>query len=79
MDCGAPAQIEFGSVSLINGTTTVKSSAVYACLEDYWLVGEARQECGKEGKWSHDTPSCERKKRFNLNSMAKRVGNRASK
>ncbi|CAD1479335.1 unnamed protein product, partial [Heterotrigona itama] len=59
VDCGAPAQIEFGSVTLINGTTTVKSLAVYTCLEDYWLVGEARQECTKEGKWSNDTPSCE--------------------
>ncbi|XP_029047436.1 E-selectin isoform X3 [Osmia bicornis bicornis] len=59
VDCGAPAQIEFGSVTLINGTTTVKSLAVYTCLEDYWLVGTAKQECTKEGKWSHDTPSCE--------------------
>lgn len=59
VDCGAPAQIEFGSVILINGTTTVKSLAVYTCSEDYWLVGEAKQKCTKEGKWSHDTPSCE--------------------
>lgn len=59
VDCGAPAQIEFGSVTLINGSTTVKSLAAYTCLEDYWLVGEAKQECTKEGKWSHDTPSCE--------------------
>lgn len=44
---------------LINGTTTVKSLAVYTCSEDYWLVGEAKQKCTKEGKWSHDTPSCE--------------------
>ncbi|XP_029668396.1 sushi, von Willebrand factor type A, EGF and pentraxin domain-containing protein 1 [Formica exsecta] len=59
VDCGAPAQIEFGTVVLTNGTTTVSSLAVYTCQEDYWLVGEGKQECTKEGKWSHDTPSCE--------------------
>ncbi|GAB1862793.1 Sushi, von Willebrand factor type A, EGF and pentraxin domain-containing protein 1 [Camponotus japonicus] len=59
VDCGAPAQIEFGTVVLTNGTTTVGSLAVYTCQEDYWLVGEGKQECTKEGKWSHDTPSCE--------------------
>lgn len=28
-------------------------------MEDYWLVGESKQECTKEGKWNHNTPSCE--------------------
>jgi len=64
VDCGTPAQIEFGNVVLINGTTTVSSLAVYTCQEDYWLVGEGKQECTKEGKWSHDTPSCECKNRM---------------
>lgn len=59
VDCGAPAQIEYGNVNLLNGTTTVNSLAMYNCHEDYWLVGETLHECTKEGKWSHETPACE--------------------
>ncbi|XP_044588526.1 sushi, von Willebrand factor type A, EGF and pentraxin domain-containing protein 1 isoform X2 [Cotesia glomerata] len=59
IDCGAPAQIEYGEVNLLNKTTTVGSITVYTCQDDYWLVGEARHECTKDGKWSHKAPSCE--------------------
>lgn len=59
VDCGAPAQIEYGEVNLLNKTTTVGSITVYTCQDDYWLVGEARHECTKDGKWSHEAPSCE--------------------
>ncbi|XP_063986412.1 sushi, von Willebrand factor type A, EGF and pentraxin domain-containing protein 1 [Diachasmimorpha longicaudata] len=59
VDCGAPAQVEFGTVELLNGSTTVGSSAVYTCQPDYWLVGERKHECTREGKWSDETPSCE--------------------
>lgn len=70
VDCGTPAQIEFGTVVLMNGTTTIGSLAVYTCQMDYWLVGEGKQECTKEGKWNHDTPSCERKN-FLFNVLCK--------
>lgn len=59
VDCGAPAQIEFGTVTQLNKTTTVGSLIMYNCQNDYWLVGDAKQECTREGKWSRDTPSCE--------------------
>ncbi|XP_015517072.1 sushi, von Willebrand factor type A, EGF and pentraxin domain-containing protein 1 isoform X1 [Neodiprion lecontei] len=59
VDCGAPAQIESGTVTLINGTTTVGSLMEYTCPEDYWLTGEARHVCTKDGKWSDETPYCE--------------------
>ncbi|XP_057333972.1 sushi, von Willebrand factor type A, EGF and pentraxin domain-containing protein 1 isoform X2 [Microplitis mediator] len=59
VDCGAPAQIEYGEVNLLNKTTTVGSIAMYTCQDDYWLVGKPRHECTRDGKWSHQTPSCE--------------------
>ncbi|XP_014203613.1 sushi, von Willebrand factor type A, EGF and pentraxin domain-containing protein 1 [Copidosoma floridanum] len=59
VDCGAPAQVSHGSVRLVNGTTTVASLIEYSCDEDFWVDGEAKQECTREGKWSHKTPQCE--------------------
>ncbi|KAF7988440.1 hypothetical protein HCN44_001013 [Aphidius gifuensis] len=59
IDCGSPAQIENGNVELINGSTTIGSIIKYTCRDDYWLVGESKHECTREGKWSSPTPSCE--------------------
>ncbi|XP_058805446.1 sushi, von Willebrand factor type A, EGF and pentraxin domain-containing protein 1 isoform X1 [Phymastichus coffea] len=59
IDCGAPAQISHGTVKLVNATTTVGSLVEYTCQEDFWLDGAAKQECTKDGNWSHKTPQCE--------------------
>lgn len=76
IDCGAPAQIEFGSVALNNATTTVGSIITYTCRPDYWLVGEAKLECTREGKWNHETPSCERNTWLPLCSITANVFHR---
>ncbi|KAG7211173.1 hypothetical protein KM043_010494 [Ampulex compressa] len=74
VDCGAPAQVGFGSVALLNGTTTpdvpaesyvvgydlnVHSAIEYHCEVGHLLRGEARHTCGKDGEWSGEVPSCE--------------------
>lgn len=64
VDCGAPARPDRGSAQLTNGTTTVDSMVQYSCETDYWLVGSADLVCNKDGKWSGDSPTCERKFRF---------------
>lgn len=66
VDCGTPARPDRGSLSLVNGTTTVGSLVKYDCDDDYWLVGgDGEQTCTKDGKWSGSTPACERKKNLN--------------
>lgn len=60
VDCGSPPNIDYGRYSLKNDTT-VGSIAEYSCVEDYWLNGEAKLKCTREGKWSSDAPSCERR------------------
>lgn len=63
VDCGTPARPDRGSLMLINGSTTVGTIVKYDCDDDYWLVnGDAEQTCTKDGRWSGNTPSCERKK-----------------
>lgn len=59
VDCGTPAQVHKGSFRLLNGTTTYGSIAQFSCEPDYWLDGAEVLTCNRDGKWSHDTPSCE--------------------
>uniref|UniRef100_A0ABD2WSD8 Sushi, von Willebrand factor type A, EGF and pentraxin domain-containing protein 1 n=1 Tax=Trichogramma kaykai TaxID=54128 RepID=A0ABD2WSD8_9HYME len=59
VDCGSPAQLSHGQARLLNGTTSVGSVVEYSCDEDYWVDGKPVQECTREGKWSHPSPSCE--------------------
>lgn len=58
VDCGAPPHIDNGKYDLLNDSTTFDSVVQYSCGDDFWLLGEARQKCTKEGKWSADAPSC---------------------
>lgn len=59
VDCGTPAQVHKGSFVLLNGTTTYGSVAQFNCEPDYWLTGVEVLTCNRDGKWSHDIPSCE--------------------
>ncbi|XP_026500881.2 sushi, von Willebrand factor type A, EGF and pentraxin domain-containing protein 1 [Vanessa tameamea] len=59
VDCGTPAQVHKGSFVLLNGTTTYGSVAQFNCESDYWLAGAEVLTCNRDGKWSHDIPSCE--------------------
>lgn len=59
VDCGAPPNIDDGRYNLVNGSTSFGSIVEYSCSDDYWLEGQKRQICTKEGKWSADAPSCE--------------------
>lgn len=62
VDCGSPARPDRGNAKLLNDSTTVGSLVKYQCDEDYWLAGPAELTCTKEGKWSGDPPSCDRKR-----------------
>ena len=66
VDCGAPPNIDNGKYTLINGTTSVGSTIEYTCGDDYWLDGQHKQFCTKDGKWSQDAPSCERMMKIDL-------------
>ncbi|KAK6627548.1 hypothetical protein RUM44_010026 [Polyplax serrata] len=59
IDCGAPPNIDNGHYRLVNDSTTFGSVVEYSCSDDYWLEGQKRQICTREGKWSSDAPSCE--------------------
>ncbi|KOB71042.1 putative furrowed [Operophtera brumata] len=59
VDCGTPAIVHKGSFRLLNGTTTYGSVVQFTCEPDYWLAGSEELTCNRDGKWSHDMPSCE--------------------
>ncbi|KAK5642830.1 hypothetical protein RI129_008997 [Pyrocoelia pectoralis] len=59
VDCGTPPAIDNGKYDLVNGTTSVDSLIEYFCNQDYWLDGQKKQICTRDGKWSADAPSCE--------------------
>ncbi|KAJ2954182.1 hypothetical protein O0L34_g2416 [Tuta absoluta] len=59
VDCGTPAQLHRGSFRLLNGTTTFGSVAQFSCEPDHWLAGVDTLTCNRDGKWSHDVPTCE--------------------
>lgn len=64
VDCGAPPNIDNGQYSLLNDSTTFGSIVEYTCSDDYWLEGQKKQICTREGKWSADAPSCERRSKM---------------
>ncbi|KAF4519567.1 hypothetical protein B566_EDAN004774 [Ephemera danica] len=58
VDCGAPGELEHGTVRLEHSRTTHGGAAVYECSENYTIQGIARRVCGDNGAWSGDQPQC---------------------
>lgn len=58
MDCGKLEHIEHGTVTLETTRTTHGAVAIYACHENYTLIGETRRVCGDGGKWNGTEPQC---------------------
>ena len=56
IDCGDPSAPGNGTVTA--STTTVGSTAVYACLDGFQLMGAASVECLSTGSWSDNPPQC---------------------
>lgn len=56
LDCGAPASVARGSVSLPSGSR-FPAVATYSCESGYRLVGSAISTCRTDGTWS-PAPSC---------------------
>ena len=56
IDCGDPSAPGNGTVTA--STTTVGSTAVYACLDGFQLMGAASVECSSTGDWSDYPPKC---------------------
>lgn len=58
MDCGAPANIQNGKVTLASNATYYGALALYACDNNFELDGVSRRLCLENGTWSSDTPAC---------------------
>jgi len=56
-DCGPLVSPENGTVSA--SSTTVGSTATYACDTGYRLVGDSSRSCRADGSWSGSAPSCD--------------------
>lgn len=56
VDCGVPTKPAQGTISLTS--TTVGSTAVYACNFGFILNGDASRICQPTGQWSGQQPTC---------------------
>lgn len=58
VDCGAPANIDNGKVTLASNATYYGALALYSCDNNFELDGVSRRLCLENGTWSSDTPAC---------------------
>ena len=57
-DCGPLSPPAFGSVQLLNDTTTLGSVANYACDPGYTLSTSMARVCTDTSVWSGSAPVC---------------------
>lgn len=57
-DCGPLSDPLNGMVDT-SGGTTFTSVATYSCMVNYQLVGTSMRECGADGEWTDEEPTCE--------------------
>ncbi|XP_069194508.1 P-selectin isoform X2 [Procambarus clarkii] len=58
VDCGAPADIEHGSLVLVDNRTTYGAKVVYECEKNYTIDGKNSALCSENGTWMPASPSC---------------------
>ena len=61
VDCGIPQSFPNGTITLVNGSTTLNSTVKYECRMGFQLVGSANRICQSDGQWNGQEPMCESK------------------
>jgi hypothetical protein len=56
VECDQPENIANGSVSIV--LSSDGGAATYSCNDGYGLSGSPTRDCGTDGLWSGETPSC---------------------
>lgn len=56
VDCGQPSPIANGAVLVTS--TTLNSTAVYSCDENFRLIGHSKSFCSENGQWNPVPPVC---------------------
>uniref|UniRef100_A0AC35GA27 Uncharacterized protein n=1 Tax=Panagrolaimus sp. PS1159 TaxID=55785 RepID=A0AC35GA27_9BILA len=56
VDCGQPSPIANGAVLV--ASTTLNSTAVYSCDENFRLIGHSKSFCSESGHWHPAPPVC---------------------
>lgn len=58
VDCGILKSLDHGTVTMEDSRTTHGAQALYACHENYTLIGSERRTCTGDGTWSGEAPKC---------------------
>ncbi|XP_054729921.1 sushi, von Willebrand factor type A, EGF and pentraxin domain-containing protein 1 [Anastrepha obliqua] len=58
VECGVPANITNGKVTLATNVTYYGAAALYECNPNFKLDGVSRRLCAEDGTWSHEKPAC---------------------
>ncbi|XP_017460978.1 PREDICTED: locomotion-related protein Hikaru genki-like, partial [Rhagoletis zephyria] len=58
VECGIPANITNGKVTLATNVTYYGAAALYECNPNFKLDGVSRRLCAEDGTWSHEKPAC---------------------
>ena len=61
VECDIPQSFPNGTITLVNGSTTLNSTVKYECKTGFQLVGSANRICQSNGVWSGQEPICESK------------------
>ena len=58
VECGIPANITNGKVTLATNVTYYGAAVLYECNANFKLDGVSRRLCTEDGTWSHEKPAC---------------------